>query len=271
MFDRLVESEPAGADFKNRRKYFMVSSVVVGIVFAAAVVVSIFAADYGLGSSSFDLVEILAPHEAAPPKPEDREQHPAAAHSSSESPVPTRQASIARLDQSTTAPDTISTTRNTQMEMPDTGRFRFDKYDSNSGTLGGSGRDSGVSIPGGTGLINSTVAEHINSVENTTPPPVVKPLAPKSPRSLGVINGRATHLPKPVYSATALAAQAQGKVDVQVTIDEDGRVISARAMHGHPMLRGPAEQAARRAKFTTTYLSKVPVKVTGVIVYNFTR
>ena len=64
---------------------------------------------------------------------------------------------------------------------------------------------------------------------------------------------------------------AQGKVDVQVFIDETGRVLSANAVSGHPLLRNAAEQAARNARFTPTYLSKVPVKVTGVIVYNFTR
>jgi protein TonB len=63
----------------------------------------------------------------------------------------------------------------------------------------------------------------------------------------------------------------QGKVDVQVTIDEEGKVISARAASGHPFLRGPAETAAWKARFKPTTLSEVPVKVTGVIVYNFTR
>jgi TonB family protein len=62
-----------------------------------------------------------------------------------------------------------------------------------------------------------------------------------------------------------------GKVDVQITIDETGKVISAKAASGHPLLRNAAETAAWKAKFTPTLLSKVPVKVTGVIVYNFTR
>jgi TonB family protein len=88
---------------------------------------------------------------------------------------------------------------------------------------------------------------------------------------LGVVNGSATYLPKPPYPAAAVAVNAQGKVSVQVTIDEDGRVVSARAVDGHPLLRGVAEAAAKQAKFSPTLLSKVPVKVTGVIVYNFTR
>ena len=61
MFDKLIVSEPEGADFKNRRNYFMVSSLVVGVLFLAAVVFSIFASDYGLGNSGFELVEIVSP------------------------------------------------------------------------------------------------------------------------------------------------------------------------------------------------------------------
>ena len=50
MFDKLIVSEPEGADFKNRRSYFMVSSIVVGALFLTAVVISIYSADIGLGN-----------------------------------------------------------------------------------------------------------------------------------------------------------------------------------------------------------------------------
>jgi len=65
--------------------------------------------------------------------------------------------------------------------------------------------------------------------------------------------------------------RVEGKVDVQVTINENGDVISAKAASGNMLLRQTAESAARRAKFKPTKLNDVPVKVTGVIVYNFTR
>jgi hypothetical protein len=54
-------------------------------------------------------------------------------------------------------------------------------------------------------------------------------------------------------------------------IDEAGRVVSAHAVSGNVLLRPAAEVAARGSKFTPTMLSNVPVKVTGVIVYNFIR
>jgi TonB family protein len=86
-----------------------------------------------------------------------------------------------------------------------------------------------------------------------------------------VINGKASYLPKPPYPPAAISLGVQGSVTVQVTIDESGNVISAKAASGNPLLRTAAEAAAWKAKFTPTYLSKVPVKVTGVIVYNFSK
>lgn len=85
----------------------------------------------------------------------------------------------------------------------------------------------------------------------------------------GVLNGKAVSLPKPVYPADAKAEKASGAVTVQVIIDEEGNVISAKAVSGHPLLRAASENAAREAKFNPTTLSGQPVKVSGVVVYNF--
>jgi TonB family protein len=85
----------------------------------------------------------------------------------------------------------------------------------------------------------------------------------------GVLNGKAVSKPQPAYPPIAVAARAQGVVTVQVTVDEEGYVISARAVGGHPLLQQAAVQAARQARFSPTRLSGVPVKVMGVITYNF--
>lgn len=85
----------------------------------------------------------------------------------------------------------------------------------------------------------------------------------------GVLNGKATKKPQPVYPPIAAAARAQGTVVVQVTVDEEGYVISARATSGHPLLQQAAVQAARQARFAPTRLEGKPVKVRGVITYNF--
>lgn len=85
----------------------------------------------------------------------------------------------------------------------------------------------------------------------------------------GVINGRATSLPQPDYPPAARAVNASGAVKVQVTLDEQGNVIAASAVSGHPLLKAAAEKAARSATFSPTRLSGTPIKVTGIIVYNF--
>lgn len=85
----------------------------------------------------------------------------------------------------------------------------------------------------------------------------------------GVLNGTAISLPAPKILPTAKAMGASGTVIVQVLIDEDGNVVSATATSGHPLLRGSAVDAAKKAKFNRTLLSGVPVKVSGVIVYKF--
>ena len=85
----------------------------------------------------------------------------------------------------------------------------------------------------------------------------------------GVLNGKATSLPAPEYPAIARAAKVSGSVTVQITIDEDGNVISAQAESGHPLLRAAAVTAAREAKFSPTKLSGQAVKVQGVVIYNF--
>lgn len=102
----------------------------------------------------------------------------------------------------------------------------------------------------------------------TNPPPPVKKVPPKT-ISGGVLNGKALILPKPPYPPAARAARASGAVSVQVLIDESGNVISATAVSGHPLLQPAAVDAARAAKFSPMTLSGVPVKVSGVITYNF--
>jgi TonB family protein len=129
----------------------------------------------------------------------------------------------------------------------------------------------------------STTTRNYNRYPRATPTPYVyepepppPPLnsnggAPRAPISGGVLNGKATSLPKPVYPAIAKSAHAAGTVVVQVTIDESGKVISARAVSGHPLLQAAAVQAAYGARFSPTQLSGQPVKVTGTISYNFVQ
>ena len=95
------------------------------------------------------------------------------------------------------------------------------------------------------------------------------PRTPGEPIAGGVMNGKALSLAKPDYPAIARSAHASGMVIVQVIIDEAGAVIAAHAVSGHPLLQGTSVAAARQAKFSPTKLCGEPVRVTGVITYNF--
>lgn len=86
----------------------------------------------------------------------------------------------------------------------------------------------------------------------------------------GALNGKAISLPTPEYPAIARQAQASGAVSVQITVDEEGNVVSANAVSGHPLLRAAAVTAARQAKFSGTKVNGEAVKVSGVLTYFFT-
>jgi TonB family protein len=81
--------------------------------------------------------------------------------------------------------------------------------------------------------------------------------------------GNAINLPKPAYPLIARAAHASGRVEVQVVIDEEGKVIAAQAISGHPLLHAAALKAAREATFTPILVDGKPFKMAGVLNYNF--
>lgn len=81
--------------------------------------------------------------------------------------------------------------------------------------------------------------------------------------------GKALSLAKPDYPPAARAVRAGGQVRVRVLIAEDGSVLNADAISGHPLLRHAAETAARKSKFSPTLLAGQRVKVRSVLIYNF--
>jgi Ca-activated chloride channel family protein len=118
--------------------------------------------------------------------------------------------------------------------------------------------------------------------ETTSPPPSSPPSkqlsstpaqeggnAPKAPLQVGHLTLKALSLPKPIYPETARRMRVEGAVRVLLTVDESGRVISARAEAGHVLLRESAVNAARLARFTPTLVSGQPVAVSGFITYTF--
>ncbi len=133
---------------------------------------------------------------------------------------------------------------------------------SGSGSGVGYGSGSGSGDGSGNGPANGDTPfrrmEILSSLQR--PPQVI---------SAGVLNGKATSLPKPEYPAAARAVGADGTVSIYVVIDESGTVVSAEPVSGHPLLRAAAVKAAKEAKFTPTMLSGKPVQTMGLMTYRF--
>jgi protein TonB len=124
----------------------------------------------------------------------------------------------------------------------------------------------GVKAPlnnSGAGSSGPAVSMSAEPPATPTPKPLLKPI------SGGVLNGKAINLPKPVLPETAKRMRIDTVVNVEVVIDETGKVISARAESGNMVLRDVCVQAAQRARFSPTKISGQPVKVSGNITYTF--
>ena len=107
------------------------------------------------------------------------------------------------------------------------------------------------------------VTEIGENEESTSSTGVAKPV------EVGVLNAKAISLPKPVYTEEAKRQKASGRVTVRVVVDENGKVISAKALNGPAVLREAAEAAARQAIFSPTTQDGITVKVAGTLTYDF--
>jgi periplasmic protein TonB len=108
------------------------------------------------------------------------------------------------------------------------------------------------------------------NIKTTVPEKSKGPHQTPTPFKLGdKLSSKIVSNPQPKLPDAARVAKASGPVKVQLTVDENGRVVSAKAISGNPLLQKAAEESARNARFSPTKLSGQPVKVTGVIQYNF--
>lgn len=102
------------------------------------------------------------------------------------------------------------------------------------------------------------------------PPPAPAPVGKDTITvSGGVLQASGIKKVEPVYPPIARAAKTEGVVRVQVTVSEEGKVIEAQVIEGPPLLRDAALQAARQWEFRPTELSGKPVKITGVLTFQF--
>jgi TonB family protein len=74
---------------------------------------------------------------------------------------------------------------------------------------------------------------------------------------------------EPEFPPIARQTRAGGPVLVEIEIDEQGDVVSARVVSGHPLLQAAMLKAARAWKFRPAKVNNVFVRLAGRIAYNF--
>jgi len=272
MFNSLVESGSHRADLRRRGKFFLGATAFYAVLLAATGVGSIYA--YNVRIEDASELEVLAVMRFSPA---EARHEPARREES-------RPAANNREQQFATRTDiSINTPYHSDRVAPEDAKdisartpVRISSFNSDPKVVGG---PANPRYGDGHGDDNRRVGPTVEDNGTTVPPPparVTPTPAPAPPReskpvrlSSEILVGKATSKPAPQYPTIAKAAGVQGPVVVQVLIDERGSVVSAKVTSGHPLLQQAALQTAYKWKFSPTVLTGTPVKVTGVVTYNF--
>ena len=259
MFDNLVESSSHKDDITRKGSFIGITALIYGVLMVAFFVAGIYWYDAHLGEMELELTTLVAPV-PVPQQQKEPEQKQEAKPTKVDQNVDVRKELIADVTRTELVPKEVSAKAS---DVPPVRRGV-------TTVLGDTSSNAAAPMPAGPGGPGNVVGTPGPvKIADEPPPPEAKPTPPRAPISGGVLNGKAISLPKPAYPAIARAAHASGTVVVQVLIDENGSVVSAHAVSGHPLLQAVAVGAARQARFSPTKLSGQPVKVTGVIQYNF--
>ena len=260
MFEHLVESTSHKQDTARKGSFILVTLGIYVILGVAFFIAGIFWYNAQLDVQNLELTALIAP--VIVPQQQAKQE---------EAPKPTEKVNINQ--QVDVRRELIADVTRTDLVPKEISAKASDVPPVRRGVatvVGGS--DSNATAPvapgSGTGTGIGPVATKV-VVPDDAPPPPPKPTPRTAPISGGVLNGKAIRLVQPPYPPIARSAHVSGQVTVQVLIDENGNVISASAASGHPLLRPAAVNAARASKFSPTKLSGQPVKVNGVIIYNF--
>ena len=258
MFEHLVESGSHSEDLKRKGSFLLGFTAIYVLLIIAGLIAGILWAPAFIDQQTLELTALIAPVPVQQQQEQKQEAKPEKMDVSKN--VDVRRELIADVSRADLVPKEVSAKAS---DVPPVRKGVV--------TMLGSGNTNAIApvAPGsGSGSIISSGPTKVD-VADAPPPPPPKPTPPKAPISGGVLNGKAVRLVQPPYPAIARSARAAGQVRVQIVIDENGNVVSAAPVSGHPLLQGAAVAAARASKFTPTKLSGMPVKVSGVIIYNF--
>ena len=275
MFANLVESSSHKGDYARSGKFFLATLSIYALAFLAIGVGSIYAYNAHFDNNNLELTSLVTPVDTSEVqmiriRPAAAPTRPANAPSSSSNVVVVRTQPTIATDDSRVIPHGVPDPPTGPVLPPGT-NYKIGNPGPNDNLFGGpnnNGTGGPRSGSGGNGM------KEIDDLVKATPPPPIKvepakPAPIKIVRSSGPINGKAIYLPKPTFTAIAKAAHAFGVVNVEVLIDENGKVVSAHALNGHPLLVGESVRAAYQARFSPTTLGGQAVKVSGIITYNF--
>lgn len=268
MFKQLVESGSHRADFARRGTFFIGTLALYAVLLVVAGVASVFAYDAHLDQQNLEVTLLTAVPPSEPPT-RAQPEHAAAPqpHAGNSRDLPMRVALVADI-RTPIMPTAVSNQPSPIPPMPPgpiaLGPVNYDP----PGGFNRAGA-SNNSSPGNSGVRVSISDTDDVAPPTPTPAPTPKPVPALVRLTSSLITSKVISKPVPAYPIIAKQAHAFGPVTVEILVDEQGRVISAQATSGHPLLREAARQAALHARFSPTLLSGQPVKVSGVITYNF--
>ncbi len=253
MFDKLVES--TNQKSKGRNKFYLVTSLIYGTALSAIAILTIIWFNPGMAEAN-SMVRILTPPTVpAPPPPPELSPAPKIAPEPGF--VEPKETPKEIIDPAKVLPK--PPIRN---PTPVVGAPNLNSSTDGNGVQRGPifGDDTEAPPPPPTPV----------PAPKITPTPAPTPKTPDIVRMTSeMVTGKAVRKTQPPYPAIARAARAQGTVPVQIIISEEGRVIAASVISGHPLLRDAAQQAAMQWVFSPTVLNGKSVKVSGVISFNF--
>lgn len=97
--------------------------------------------------------------------------------------------------------------------------------------------------------------------------PALKSITPTEGTILGgILNDMATSIPKPEFPTDT---KGSGTITVEIVVSEKGEVVASSVVSGPQPLRSAAAAAARKARFDPPLKDGKPVKVAGVLTFDF--
>lgn len=266
MFTNLIESQSHRREFKRRSSFFLFTVAAYAVILFGAGIGSIYAYDAQLEAqtSSLELLNWVPPVAANTPKPVPERPQVTRKTPPSNAPVDpnvtVQQRTAAYAPTSTPLiPEGINTKG---IDIPPVTDRNFAIGTRNVDPPSAATGDKGSCL-----TCPSTPPAVIIPDKAPEPPPVKPPTTQRVTSQ--ILSGKAISLPQPMYPRIAKDAHVQGPVSIQILVSEDGKVMSAQVVSGNAMLVSAAKEAAMRARFSQTLLNGQPVKIQGVITYNF--